>query len=759
MTGGHKYPKVLVKKGQVTPRQLLSRHAPPLLIILVALSVIILVQIRAAGVATGNSTDLDSDPLVFLGNHLLPPMNYLENDQAKGLTVEIVQAMAERMERPVTIKLMDWAEAQQLVLDGKADALIQINYTKEREPLFDFSDPLLETEFAIFIPADKPGITNILALRGLTVATEAKGFSMFVLKRDPLINIRPVPDQLSGFNLLLEGSVDAVVGDRWVGTYTLAENNIKGVAIANHPIDINYSSIAVKKGNGILLAEINKALNEIKQDGTYQRIIDKWQAKEVVYQTFEQERQQRLMIAGILAALLLALFFVLVLLYMVRRSKRAEETLIQEEAFRGILLELAADFVNVPLAEFDRAINAMLEKIGEFTNLDRAYLFLHDHLRRITTNTHEWCREGITPEIDNLQETPFDLFRDYLELWEKGEIVHIPSVEKMSKEQPMRSILAEQGIKSLVLIPLLQDQLNTGFVGFDAVNECRSFSEQEINLLRVLAEIISNAFARKEAEAAIAKLNADLEHRIAERTVQLEALNKELESFAYSISHDFRAPLRALDGFSANLQAKYDDHLDDQGRHYLNRIRNAAIYMSNLVDDLLDLSRINRKELKKQQVDLSKQASEVMALLQQTEPQREANFMIAPELQVHGDAALLQSALQNLLENAWKFSSKEAQAEIEVGRTKVEGEAVFFVRDNGVGFNMAYAKNLFGAFQRLHGVNEFPGTGIGLATVQRIINRHGGRIWAESEVGKGATFYFTLQALAPEEPTKANSKS
>ncbi len=263
----------------------------------------------------------------------------------------------------------------------------------------------------------------------------------------------------------------------------------------------------------------------------------------------------------------------------------------------------------------------------------------------------------------------------------------------------------------------------------------------------------------KKAEAEIRKMNEELEKRVGERTTQLEAVNKELESFAYSISHDFRAPLRALDGFSASLQTKYDEHLDDEGRHYLDRIRNAAIYMSNLVDDLLNLSRITRQEFKQQQVDLSKLVAEIFAALQEAEPERKARFKIAPDLQVRGDAALLQSALQNLLENAWKFSSKEVQAEIEVGRTTVEGEAVFFVRDNGVGFDMAYAKNLFGAFQRLHKVGEFPGTGIGLATVQRIINRHGGRIWAESEVGKGATFYFTLQALAPEEPTKASSKT
>jgi PAS domain S-box-containing protein len=265
------------------------------------------------------------------------------------------------------------------------------------------------------------------------------------------------------------------------------------------------------------------------------------------------------------------------------------------------------------------------------------------------------------------------------------------------------------------------------------------------NRLHATARLIGSMIETKQAEAKIIKSNTELEQRVKDRTIELEAVNKELASFAYSISHDFRAPLRALDGFSASLTDKYSEQLDEQGLHYLDRIRNAAIYMSDLIDDLLELSRITRAKLKEQEVDISHLSKEILKDLLEAEPERRVKVEVAQGLSAKGDIALLKSTLENLIGNAWKYSSKEAQAEIEVGRTTIDGGETFFIRDNGVGFNMAYADKLFGAFQRLHRADEFPGTGIGLATVQRIINRHGGQIWAESAVGKGATFYFTLK--------------
>jgi PAS domain S-box-containing protein len=250
---------------------------------------------------------------------------------------------------------------------------------------------------------------------------------------------------------------------------------------------------------------------------------------------------------------------------------------------------------------------------------------------------------------------------------------------------------------------------------------------------------------RKRAEEEIRRLNTELGQRVLERTAELETANKELEAFAYSVSHDLRAPLRGIDGWSLALVEDYGSHLEQRALEYLGRVRSETQRMGHLIDDLLQLSRITRAEMHRDAVDLSRVTETIAVRLREAHPQRRLEFAIQPGLKAYGDARLLEVALTNLLENAVKFTGPRTPARIEFETVECAGKTAFVVRDNGVGFDMAYAGTLFGAFQRLHSDTEFPGTGIGLATVQRVIRRHGGRIWAEAEPDRGASFYFTIE--------------
>jgi light-regulated signal transduction histidine kinase (bacteriophytochrome) len=249
------------------------------------------------------------------------------------------------------------------------------------------------------------------------------------------------------------------------------------------------------------------------------------------------------------------------------------------------------------------------------------------------------------------------------------------------------------------------------------------------------------------AQAKIQVLNAELEARVEQRTAELVVANKNLEAFTYSVAHDLRSPLRALSGFAEALTEDYGDRLDETGRWYTDRIQAAANQMDALIDDLLVLAQVSRVEMSLGPVDLSAEVAAIASELQAGEPGRRVRFAIHEGIWVKADRSLIRTVLQNLVENAWKFTAKRDGATIEFGATAAEDAgACCYVRDNGAGFDPAYAGKLFQPFQRLHGVTEFPGTGVGLASVRRIIERHGGRVWAEGAVGRGATFYFTLDA-------------
>lgn len=345
--------------------------------------------------------------------------------------------------------------------------------------------------------------------------------------------------------------------------------------------------------------------------------------------------------------------------------------------------------------------------------LDCVFMFEPDSLRFIYANQGAVQQLGYS-EAELLGMTPVDIKPEY----------------------------DEQRFRNEILRPLLDG--SEDMRRFETVHRCKDGQELPVEIVvqpAVLGGkevrfvvIVRDITERKRAEAIVE-----------ERSRQLVAAIQELESFSYSVSHDLRSPLRSINGFSLMLQEEYADRLDKTGLDYLDRVRAASKRMGLLIDNLLDLSRINRAPLNLQPVSLSALVHEVFADLMLAQPDRQVRSEIQENVVVHGDKTLLCSALENLVGNAWKYTSVREQAYIEFGLMLQDNEEVYFVRDNGVGFDMQYADKLFGAFQRLHSSDEFEGAGIGLATVQRIIHRHGGRVWAEAEPDKGATFYFTLE--------------
>jgi PAS domain S-box-containing protein len=379
--------------------------------------------------------------------------------------------------------------------------------------------------------------------------------------------------------------------------------------------------------------------------------------------------------------------------------------------------------VSVDITERKRAEEALREREKRFSD--------------IAENALEWIWEVDTkgkytyssPVVEkilgyNHEEMLKKHFYDFF-LPEEREELKKAAFEAFARKQPIKDFINKNRCKNGKMVELL----TTGVPVIDEVGNLRGYRGVDTDITE-----------RRRAEQALKESMANLE----QSSSQLAATNKELEAFSYSVSHDLRSPLRSIDGFSQSLLEDYQEKLDETGRDYLKRLRNASQKMGELIDGILKLSRLTRSEMHQEPTNLSTLAEEIANRLQEIQPERRVKFAIEKDLIANGDPQLLRVLLENLLGNAWKFTSKKSQGKIEFSTERNNGKTAYFIRDNGAGFDMTYADKLFSAFQRLHEATEFPGTGIGLATVQRIINRHGGSIWAEGAVGKGATFHFTL---------------
>ncbi len=339
--------------------------------------------------------------------------------------------------------------------------------------------------------------------------------------------------------------------------------------------------------------------------------------------------------------------------------------------------------------------------------------------------------------------------------YQHGRIQAVADIYAAGLSQCHIDVLSRFQVRANLIVPLLQGQKLWGLLCIHQCAAPRQWQPIEIEFVthianhlgvalqhaELLAQLRAEIAERQQSEQRVQALNQGLRQAV----LELKAVNNELEAFSYSVSHDLRAPLRSIDGFSQALLEDYSGQLDNTGQDFISRIRAATQRMGNLIDDLLTLSRVTRTSIKMEPVNLSKLARRIVTDLQADCPDRRVEFEIEPDLLVYGDTHLLQVVLENFMNNAWKFTAKQPQPIVTVGKSySDDGRPIYFIRDNGVGFDMTYVDKLFSPFQRLHGMQEFPGNGIGLATVQRIIHRHGGHVWAEGLIGQGATFYFTL---------------
>ncbi len=432
----------------------------------------------------------------------------------------------------------------------------------------------------------------------------------------------------------------------------------------------------------------------------------------------------------------------------VTEHKLAEMARQRQLAFDQLMTRMLTRFASCSYYDMDASIETSLQEICEFTGCDHAYIVEIAEDWQTWSAVYEWCAPHVPPVRQRYQNIPLGTLAWTESKLMAGETVRINTLDDYPPEAVTdRENVWKEGAQSVLLTPISgQRSYVTGLVGLHSHLRQVTWRDSDASHLRMVGDAIGNLLERQRAEREVRSLNAELEQRVVKRTAELEAANKDLESFSYSVSHDLRAPLRGIDGYARYLQIDYAADLPGEAVEMIAQIRASAQRMNRLIDDLLNFSRMGRQPLNKRPVEPAELVRLALKMLAHERRDRQVEILVGDLAPCEGDPDLLLQVWVNLLSNALKYTRPRQVAHIEAGcLTDQNGTPVYYVKDDGVGFDMRYADKLFAVFQRLHRVDEFEGSGVGLALVQRILHRHGGRIWAEARPGAGATFYFTVQ--------------
>lgn len=622
-----------------------------------------------------------------------------------GISADYVTLLSELLNVSIdVIPNLSWSEAIAQAKAGKIDLFSAITPTAERRQYLNFSNPYINYPFVILTRNDFPTIYGLQSLLGKKVVV-VKDYVMQELmeKHYPNIDIITTDSIHQGLVKVSTGLADAFVGDTATATYTIRQHNLANLKIAA-PTEFKSEghSFGVRKDWPLLVSILNKALNTITPFEHLQ-ISKKWIDIEV-----EAFPVYWLWIAGISASLLI-IFIAHNSILRIQVAKRTTEvsdknTLLEEEITQK--------------KRFEAQLKASEERLRQFFHATFEMVFFHDGGTIIDVNPATLTITGYSPEEV--------IGKNLLEFVTEDSRKIVKENMDNGEEGPYEvSIVTKQATKNVSPVEINAKTLN-------------------LNNQYVRVVSIRDISERKKIEAELRQHREQLEERIKDRTAQLHLVNTELQKFCYTVSHDLRAPLRSINGFSKALVDDYQEILDETAKGYLARIHANTIHMGELIDDLLTLYRVTNNDIEMGPVNLSAIVSEYADALRKSDATRNVTFSIQPDVLVNGDKKLLRVVVENLLGNAWKYTSGKASAHIEFSHEIKNNKHVYCFSDDGAGFDMRYVHKLFNAFSRLHSYDQFPGNGIGLASVQRIIKRHGGDVWAQGEVDKGASFFFHL---------------